>query len=407
MYSVGFSGGLSVEKVLTGIRVLDFSRWFAGPYAATLLAAMGADVIRVERPTGEEERNFGPFAPNGESMLTMVTLANRRGVTLDPLSEKGKEIALQLVKKSDVVLHSYVSGSQEEKMLSYESLKDVNPGIVVAKVSGFGSWGPYMQRPCFDTIAQALSGAMSYTGFPETAPTRSGYAWVDFSTGTHCALGIMFALFHRQKTGKGQFVDVALLDTAVACVAGLAVAAEAKVGGMIRERQGNTSYYNFTDCLKAKDGFVMIGCAGNPIWKRFLRAIGREDLKEDPRFKSDQARFENRHAIQAIAKEWVKDKTMVETMKILESARVPCAKVNSTLEMTSDPQVAAREMLVNIPYPRVGDIPVPGVVIKLSETPGAIERPGPKPGEHNEEVYGDLLGFSPQKLAELKSEGVI
>ncbi len=396
-----------MEKVLTGIRVLDFSRWFAGPYAATLLAAMGADVIRLERPTGEEERNFGPFAPNGESMLTMVTLANRRGVTLDPTTDKGREIVEALVKKSDVVLHSYVSGSQEEKLLNYDNLKKINPGIVVAKVSGFGSWGPYMQRPCFDTIAQALSGAMSYTGFPETAPTRSGYAWVDFSTGTHCALGIMFALFQRQKTGRGQFVDVALLDTAVACVAGLAVAAEAKVGGMVRERMGNTSYYNFTDCLKAKDGYVMIGCAGNPIFKRFCRAIGREELKDDPRFKTDQLRFENRFAIQVIAKEWVKDKTQVETMKILESARVPCAKVNSTLEMTQDPQVAAREMLVDIPYPRVGDIPVPGVVIKLSETPGAIERPGPTPGQHNQEVYSDILGFTPQKLAELKAEGVI
>jgi crotonobetainyl-CoA:carnitine CoA-transferase CaiB-like acyl-CoA transferase len=367
-----------VEKVLTGIRVLDFSRWFAGPYAATLLAAMGADVIRVERPTGE-----------------------------DPLSEKGKEIVLQLVKKSDVVLHSYVSGSKEEQLLDYEALRKINPAIIVAQVSGFGSWGPYKQRPCFDTITQALSGAMSYTGFPETAPTRSGYAWVDFSTGTHCALGIMFALFHRQKTGRGQFVDVALLDTAVACVAGLAVGAEAKVGGMIRERQGNTSYYNFTDCLQAKDGWVMMGCAGNPIWKRFCRAIGREELKDDPRFKSDQLRFENRHAIQAIAKEWVKDKTAEETMRILEAGRVPCAKVNNTLEMVNDPQVAAREMLVNIPYPRVGDIPVPGVVVKMSETPGAIERPGPRAGEHNQEVYTSILGFTPEKLAELKSEGVI
>lgn len=396
-----------MEKVLTGIRVLDFSRWFAGPYAATLLAAMGADVIRVERPTGEEERNFGPFAPNGESMLTMVTLANRRGVTLDPLSEKGKEIVLQLVKKSDVVLHSYVSGSKEEQLLDYQALRKINPAIIVAQVSGFGSWGPYKQRPCFDTITQALSGAMSYTGFPDTAPTRSGYAWVDFSTGTHCALGVMFALFHRQKTGRGQYVDVALLDTAVACVAGLAVAAEAKVGGMIRERQGNTSYYNFTDCLQAKNGWVMIGCAGNPIWKRFCRAIGREELKDDLRFKSDQSRFENRKAIQAIAKEWVKDKTMEETMQILESARVPCAKVNNTLEMANDPQVAAREMLVDIPYPNVGKIPVPGVVVKMSETPGAIERPSPRPGEHNQEVYTSLLGFTPQKLAELKSEGVI
>ena len=396
-----------MDKVLKGIRVLDFSRWFAGPYAATLLAAMGADVIRVERPTGEEERNFGPFAPNGESMLTMVTLANRRGVTLDPLSEKGQEIVKELVKKSDVVLHSYVNGSKEEQLLSLEALRKVNPAIIVAQVSGFGSWGPYKQRPCFDTITQALSGAMSYTGFPETAPTRSGYAWVDFSTGAHCALGVMFALFQRQKTGRGQYVDVALLDTAVACVAGLAVAAEAKVGGMIRERQGNTSYYNFTDCLEARDGHVMIGCAGNPIWRRFCKAIGRPELLDDPRFASDQSRFENRHAIQAIAKAWVKDKTAVETMKILEAARVPCAKVQNTLEMANDPQVAAREMLVDIEYPRVGKIPVPGVVVKLSETPGAIERPGPTAGQHNEEVYAGILGFTPEKLAQLKAEGVI
>ena len=248
---------------------------------------------------------------------------------------------------------------------------------------------------------------MSYTGFPETAPTRSGYAWVDFSTGAHCALGIMFALFQRQKTGRGQYVDVALLDTAVACVAGLAVAAEAKVGGMIRERQGNTSYYNFTDCLEARDGHVMIGCAGNPIWRRFCKAIGRPELVDDPRFASDQSRFENRHAIQAIAKAWVKDKTAVETMKILEASRVPCAKVQNTLEMANDPQVAAREMLVDIEYPRVGKIPVPGVVVKLSETPGAIERPGPTAGQHNEEVYGGILGFTPEKLAQLKAEGVI
>jgi len=396
-----------VEKVLTGIRVLDFSRWFAGPYAATLLAAMGAEVIRIERPTGEEERNFGPYAPTGESMLTMVTLANRRGVTLDPLSEKGREIVQQLVKKSDVVLHSYVSGSEEEKLLSYESLKKINPAIIVAKVSGFGSWGPYMHRPCFDTIAQALSGAMSYTGFPETAPTRSGYAWVDFSTGAHCALGIMFALFHRQKTGKGQFIDVALLDVAVACVAGLAVAAEYKVGGMVRGRQGNASYYNFTDCLKAKDGWVMIGLAGNPIWRRFTRALGREDLKDDPRFVDDKHRFENRKAIRALIDEWLKDKTVDETMKLLDKARVPCSRVNNIDEMVNDPHVKAREMLVDIPYPGIGNVPVPGVVIKMSETPGAIERPGPRPGEHNQEVYTSLLGFTPQKLAELKSEGVI
>lgn len=396
-----------MEKVLTGVRVLDFSRWFAGPYAATLLAAMGAEVIRVERPAGEEERNFGPYAPNGDGMLTLVTLQNRRGITLDPLSDKGKEIVEQLVRKSDVVLHSYVSGSKEESLLSYDSLTQFNPAIIVAKVSGFGSTGPYAKRPCFDTIAQALSGAMSFTGFPETAPTRSGYAWVDFSTGAHAALGIMFALFHRQRTGKGQFIDIALLDVAVACVAGLAVAAEYKVSGIIRGQQGNASYYNYTNCVKASDGWMMIGISGNPIWRRFTRAVGREDLKEDPRLQSDRLRYENRQVIQTVLDEWLKDKTVGEVIRIMEEARVPCSPVNNIVEMVNDPQVAAREMLIDVEYPGIGKIPLPGPAIKMSETPGAIEMPAPKAGEHNQEVYSSLLGFDSEKLGQLKAEGVI
>jgi CoA:oxalate CoA-transferase len=396
-----------LEKVLTGVRVLDFSRWFAGPYAATLLAAMGAEVIRVERPAGEEERNFGPYAPNGDGMLTLVTLQNRRGITLDPLSDKGKEIVEQLVRKSDVVLHSYVSGSKEESLLSYDSLTQFNPAIIVAKVSGFGSTGPYAKRPCFDTIAQALSGAMSFTGFPETAPTRSGYAWVDFSTGAHAALGIMFALFHRQRTGKGQFIDIALLDVAVACVAGLAVAAEYKVSGIIRGQQGNASYYNYTNCVKASDGWMMLGISGNPIWRRFTRAVGREDLKEDPRLQSDRLRYENRQVIQTVLDEWLKDKTVGEVIRIMEEARVPCSPVNNIVEMVNDPQVAAREMLIDVEYPGIGKVPLPGPAIKMSETPGAIEMPAPKAGEHNQEVYSSLLGFDSERLEQLRAEGVI
>ncbi len=369
-----------MEKVLTGVRVLDFSRWFAGPYAATLLAAMGAEVIRVERPAGEEERNFGPFAPNGQAMLALVTLQNRRGITLDPMSDKGKGILERLVQKSDVLLHSYVSGSPEESLLSYESLTRFNPSIIVAKVSGFGSTGPYAQRPCFDTIAQALSGSMSYTGFPETAPTRSGSAWVDFSTGSHAALGIMFALYHRQRTGKGQFIDVALLDVAVACVAGLAVAAEYKVSGIVRGQQGNASYYNFTNCLKAKDGWVMIGITGTAIWRRFLRAMGREDLKEDPRFGNDRLRYENRLAIQSVLEEWLKDKPVDEVIRILDQARVPCSKVNNIAEMVSDPQVKARDMLIDMEYPGIGKVPLPGVPIKMSGTPGDDRDAGTRGG---------------------------
>jgi CoA:oxalate CoA-transferase len=396
-----------MEKVLTGIRILDFSSWFAGPYASTLLADMGAEVIKVERPGGTDERAFGPFTPNGESMLTMVTLRNKKGITLNLRGEKGKEILQGLVQCSDVVLHSFTIGSEEAKILSYESLEKINPAIILLTVSGFGSTGPYAERPCFDTIAQALSGAMSYTGFPDGPPIRSGVAWVDFSTGTHAALGIMLALYHRLLTGKGQKIDLALLDVAVSCVAGLAVAAEYKVSGFIRQPLGNHSYYTFTDCFQAKDGWVMVGATTNPIWRRFLRAIGREDLRDDPRFKDDRSRFQNRELIQPIAREWISKRTVEEVVQQLTRARVPCGPVSNVAQMVNDPQVKAREMLVDVEYSGVGQVPLPGVAIKMSETPGTVERRAPEVGENNVEVYGDLLGLTPEDLSRFEAEGVI
>lgn len=396
-----------MEKVLAGIRILDFSSWFAGPYASTLLADMGAEVIKIERPGGNEERTFGPFAPNDESMLTMITLRNKKGITLNLRSQKGKEILQGLVPCSDVVLHSFTIGSEEAKILSYESLEKINPAIILVTVSGFGSTGPYAERPCFDTIAQALSGAMSYTGFPDGPPVRSGVAWVDFSTGAHAALGIMLALYHRLLTGKGQKIDLALLDVAVSCVAGLAVAAEYKVSGFVRQQLGNHSYYTFTDCFQAKDGWVMLGATTNPIWRRFLKAIGREDLKDDPRFKDDRSRFQNRELIQPIAREWVGKRTVEEVVQQLSRARVPCGQVNDVAQMVNDPQVKARETLVEIEYPGVGHVPLPGVVIKMNETPGTVERHAPKIGENNQEVYSELLGLTPEELSRLEAEGVI
>ncbi|NQT47838.1 MAG: CoA transferase [Chloroflexi bacterium] len=396
-----------MKTVLEGVRVLDISRWFAGPYAATLLAQQGAEVIRIERPTGEVERNFGPFAPNGESMLTKVTLQNRKGITLDPTSEKGKEILHQLVKQADVVLHSYVLGSEEFEILSYDSLKEINPQIIVGAVSGFGSTGPYANRPCFDTIAQALCGSMSYTGFPDGPPVRSGIAWVDFSTGVHLALGIMFALHHRQITGEGQAVELSLMDVAVSCVAGLAVAAEYQISGFIRGQQGNHSYHCITDCYQAKDGYVMIGVTGNPIWRRFARAVGQEQWRDDPRLKDDATRFKNRDIVRPVAQQWVRERTVDEVVQRMEEFRVPCSPVYNVAQMVNDPQVEARKMLIDLDYPGIGKIPVPGVAIKMSETPGSIFRPAPEVGEHNEEVYGALLGLKPDDLAQLKAEGIV
>jgi CoA:oxalate CoA-transferase len=395
-----------MAKALEGIRILDLSRWFAAPYAVTLLSHMGAEVIRVEKH-GEPEREFGPFAPNGESMLTMISSQNRRGVTLDILKDKGKEILHRFVEISDVVVHNYVVGSPEYDIVKYDTLKEIKPSIIVGAVSGFGSTGPYAQRPCFDTIAQALSGSMSYTGFPDGPPTRAGVAWVDFSTGAHLAAGLMFALYHAMRTGEGQEIDLALLDVAVSCVAGLAVPAEYYNNGFIRQRQGNRSFHTFTDCYRAKDGWLMVGVTTNPIFRRFCRAIGREDMISDPRFKDDESRYLNADALSPLATDFIAARTVDEVVEVFSKVRVPCSRVNDIGQMVEDEQVNHREALAYVEYPNVGKVPVPGVIIKMSGTPGSIDRRAPKPGENNEEVYGSLLGITPEQLSQLKAEEVI
>ena len=396
-----------MEKALKGIKILDFSRWLAAPYASTLLADMGADVIRVEKSGGELDRELGPFAPDGQGFVFMNLARNKRAITLNVHTERVKEILHELVKRSDVVLHNFVSGAEEAEILSYAALKEINPAIIVTVVTGFGTTGPFSGHTAFDTIGQAMSGAMSYTGFPGDPPTRSGVAWVDYTTAIHGALGIMMAIYHRELTGKGQMIDMSLLDVAVAPVAMIAAPAEYKLYGYVRSQIGNHSFYNFSDLFEAKDGWIMMSCIGNPLWKRFLRAIGREDMIDDPNFKDDMTRFNNRHLIQPVVSEWTKQRTTAEIIEILGKARVPCNKVNNIAEMMEHPQVKAREMLVDMEYPGIGSLPLSGIAIKMSETPGTIEKRPPKVGEHNEEVYAEILGLSSEEVSKLVAEGVI
>lgn len=396
-----------MEMALDGVRVLDFSRYGAGPYCGMVLADMGAEVIRVEKPGGEEDRKLGPFA-NGVSIPFSIILArNKKGITLNPRNEKGKEMLRKLAEHSDVVFHNFTVGAEEASLLSYDSLKEVNPAIIVASLTGFGTTGPYAQRTAFDSVAQALSGAMSYTGFPGSPPTRAAVAYVDFGTGTFAALSIVLALYHRQKTGKGQMIDLALIDTAVSWVASIGCAAEYKLLNYVRPQIGNHSFYNFSDLFKTKDGWVMISIIGTPLWKRLTRIIGKEEWVEDPRFRDDMDRFVNRHLFEPIISEWMAERTTQEVMNILEEARVPYGQVNNMAEMVADAQVKARELLVDVEYPGVGKVPLPGIVPKFSETPGRIQRRAPMVGEHNAEIYCSVLGLSPEELSQLEAEGVV
>ena len=399
---------MKIDKVLEGIRVLDFGRYATGAYCGALLADMGAEVIRVERPGGEVDRELGPFAPNGENIVYGMILArNKKGITLNTRSEKGREILKELVKRADIVVDNYGVEGKKIMGLDYESLSEINPGIILVSISGFGSFGPYATKLCFDAVAQAMSGAWCYTGFPGNPPTRAAVAYVDFSSAIYGALGTMFALYYREKTGKGQMVDVAMLDAAISFVAGMGVAAEYKLLNYIRPQIGNNSFYNLSNTYKARDGWLFIYTLGNSIWQRLLKAIEREDLAQDSRFKDDMIRWQNRDILNPIISEWVSQYTVREALDLLEAARVPCGPVNDISAVIDDPHVRARKAIEDVDFPGVGSVPLSGVVIKLSQTPGKIEKRAPLVGEHNEEIYCQLLNLSLEELQQLKQEGVV
>lgn len=396
------------DMVLDGIRVLDFGRYYSCPYAGMLLADMGAEVIRVEPVGGADDRDAGPFAPNGQSLpFTMILSRNKKNITLNIREGEGRVLLHKLAMHVDIVMHNFAPGSPEAQLLSYEALGAVNPRLIVVCISCFGKNGPYAERPGFDTVAQAMSSVMSWTGFPGNPPTRAATAYVDGSVGTYAALGAMFALYKREKTGIGQEIDVAMLDAAVSFAAMVGVAAESKLLGYDREQMGNQSYYNLTDSFEARDGWVVISAFGNKSWRRLIKAMNMPELVDDERFKDDMSRYLNRDVVKPVISKWVRGKSAHEVVEILGQARVPCGKVYSVSDMVDDPQVKEREMLVEVHYDGVGKVPLPGIVPKLSRNPGKVSRASSKLGEDNETIYCGILGYTKEQLRNLRSLGVI
>jgi crotonobetainyl-CoA:carnitine CoA-transferase CaiB-like acyl-CoA transferase len=401
-----------MTSVLTGVRVLDFSRVFAGPLCGMLLADMGADVIRVDSPRGEIDRTYALRGPDGETLTYKAINRGKKGITLRLNSEEGVSILEELVRHSDVIIHNFVASTALAEKLNYDKLKKINPGIVVASITGYGQYGPYAERVCLDYVTQAKSGIMALTGFPDNPPTRTSVAFVDFGTGLSAALGILLALYHREKTGIGQAVDTALFDIAsfLSQAVGALMASEVygrDVSERIYKRGGNFGWSSYMNCLEAKDGWVMITPTSDGLWQRFVKVIGGEELTDDPRFETDQARGENTVIIDGIVKRWVAQRTVDEVVNTLQGAGVPCEPVNTMYQLLDDPQVKAREMIVYTDHPELGRIPLPGNPIKLSMTSVSIGAHAPKLGENNEEIYSKLLGFNQEKLAQLKQRGII
>jgi crotonobetainyl-CoA:carnitine CoA-transferase CaiB-like acyl-CoA transferase len=339
--------------------------------------------------------------------LFKVVARNKKSITLDLKSPEGKDIFQKLVGQSDVVLHNFTPGAPIAKEINYPRLKEINESIIVAAVSGYGQNGPDAENPCFDGTAQARAGSMPLNGFPGDPPIKPGLPYIDVTSGLCAAIGVILALYHREKTGEGQSIDVSLFDTALFANQSVGNLMLYQLFGEIRQQIGNRGFHSFNGCFKAKDKWVMVATATNHIWRRFMKAIGREDMIINPRFQSDMDRFNNAKLIDPIITEWVGQRTADEVIKVLEDARVPCSVMNTVDQLLTDPQAKAREMIKFMDYPNIGEVAVPGIPIKLSLSPGSIETPSPQLGEHNKEVYCGLLGFSRDKLLELKQNSII
>lgn len=396
-----------MKAVLEDIRVIDLSRHMSGPYAGAILADFGADVIRVERPGGDEDRHFGHEAPSGDTWSFANRTRNKRAITVNLKHPDGRKIMEQLIKHSDVVLENFAMRDKEKLGFDYETLKKINPRIILASISAFGLTGPNVERVGFDPVAQAESGAMSFNGFPGTPPTRAAVPWVDYSTAIHTAFGIVSAIRHRDRTGKGQVLDVCLADVAAALVAVHGIYTEYEKEGLERPQMGNRSPYAYANTFEAKDGWVFISLTREGIWKRFLKAADMESLADDLRFNSDESRARHSNVLDKTIAPWIHKHSGKEVIEILEKAFVPCALVNTIQQAFNEKQIWDREILVNMEHEQNGKMATLGVVVKCSETPGTIRRGMPLVGQHNKEILKDLLGFKDDDLKKFIQEGAI
>jgi crotonobetainyl-CoA:carnitine CoA-transferase CaiB-like acyl-CoA transferase len=393
------------EGALSGLRVIDLTRVLAGPFCTMMLADMGAEVIKVEEPgKGDDSRHFAPFR-NGESAYYMNLNRNKKGVTLN--LKKGRDIFIELIRTADVLVENYRPGTMEKLGLGYETLKQINPRLVYGAVSGFGDTGPYRLRPGYDIIAQAMGGLMSTTGWEGGEPTRTGTAMGDVLAGLSVTIGILAALRHRDQTGFGQKVDVALVDSVVASLE--VITQIYLTDGRIPERIGNRyeSTYPY-DSFRANDGDVVIAAANDKLWKLVCQVIERPDLQNDERFDANSKRVQRHAEIKPIVEAWTNGHSVDEIVDRMLAAGVPSAPINTIDRLVTDPHIAvAREMFVDVEHPKAGMLKLTGAHIKLTETPSTIRTPSPELGQHNGEVFGSLMGMSSSEIEGLTQDGIL
>lgn len=390
---------------LHGIKVIDLTRVLAGPFCTMTLADLGAEIIKIEKPgTGDDSRAFGPHL-HGESAYFMSINRGKKSLTLDLKAEKGREIFLKLVKDADVVVENFKPGVMKKLGLDYAALKKINPKLIYCASSGFGQTGPYSSRPAYDLIIQGMGGLMSITGPDASQPTKVGSSIADIFAGVFSAIGILSALYNRTHTGKGQMVDVAMLDCMVAILEN--AIARFTGSGIDPVPIGNRhpSIAPFTS-VRTADGYINIACGNDALWLKLCEIIERPGLATDKRYESNRSRCDHMPDLLPQLNEAMQGQTSSYWLKKLEEGHVPAGPINTISQVLSDPQVLARNMLLEIAHPVAGMVKVPGSPVKLSDTPAEVKAPAPVLGQHNDEILASL-GYSAQQIESFKAEAVI
>ncbi len=395
-----------MRGLLAGVRVLDFTRVLAGPYASMVMADLGAEVIKVELPgQGDESRGFGPFQ-QGESAYFMSVNRGKKSITLDLRIPRGQELARQLAGKCQVLIENFRPGSMARFGLGWEEVHRLHPALVYASISGFGQTGPYAGRPAYDVVIQAMSGLASITGHPGMPPVRVGSSVADLSAALFGVIGILAALARARETGTGQQVDISMLDCQVAllenAIARYQVTGE--VPSPLGSRHPTITPFQF---FETAEGYLVVAAGNDSLWQRLCAALGLEQVAGDPRFATNALRTQHHEQLEAALAPAFRTQSVAHWCRVLEEAGVPCGPIHDIAQVVADPQVRARGMITSQDHPRAGEVVMPASPLKFSATPVEPGAPAPLLGQHTGEVLGGLLGLPEAELDELRRTAVI
>ncbi len=393
---------------LKGIRVIEMGQLLAGPFCGQIMGDFGAEVIKVEPPgSGDPMREWGQEKPHGLSLWWPVIARNKKSVTLNLRTAEGQEIVRQLVAKSDIMIENFRPGTMEKWGLGYDVLKEINPGLIMVRVSGFGQDGPYSRRPGYGSIGEAMGGLRYVVGDPSTPPSRMGISIGDELAATFACMGALAALHHRNQTGEGQIIDSAIYEAVLAMMESLVT--EYVEGGYIRERSGailpNVAPSNI---YPTKDGgFVLIAANQDTVFKRLAAAMGQPELAEDKRYSTHTPRGKHQKQLDDLIADWSRTLEADQLMAVLDDYGIPQGKIYRTPDMLSDAHFKAREAIIKVAHPQFKDLKMQNVFPKFSKTPGKVRWAGPTLGQHNAEIYQDLLGFAAEKISDLTAREII